>query len=245
MACRLCKQDRPLRKSHIFPEWLYTPLYDENRRFFVLSTDENKRRGTRRKGIYQRLFCHECEQLFSKWEGYARGVFYRDDPRIKIQDCGRRVVFLCLQYAPFKLFQMSLIWRASNTNRQEAYKINLGTHTERIREMLIEECPGESYEYAAILMSLPRSQDQIMRELIYPPELLPDKIDGHTGYRAVFGGLFWLFIVSNHSADLQDKDLFLSKNGQLPIFKVGEPAVEFMRKLAFDFSKAGMLSQPL
>ena len=84
-----------------------------------------------------------------------------------------------------------------------------------------------------------------MRELIYPPELLPDKIDGHTGYWAVFGGLFWLFNVSNHSADLQDKDLFLSKDGRLPIYKAGEPAVEFMRKLALDFSKAGMLSQPL
>ena len=84
-----------------------------------------------------------------------------------------------------------------------------------------------------------------MQELIYPPEPLTNKIDGHTGYRAVFGGLFWLFIVSNHSADLQDKDLFLSEDGQLPIFKVGEPAVEFLRKLAIDFSKAGMVSQPL
>ena len=140
------------------------------------------------------------------------------------------VVLSGLQYAPFKLFQMSLIWRASIANRQEVYKINLGPHAERLRKMLFEECPGKSYQYAAILMSLPRSQDQIMRELIYPPELLPDKIDGHTGYRAVFGGLFWLFNISNHSADLQDKDLFLSKDGRLPIYKAGEPAVEFMRK---------------
>ena len=245
MACRLCKQNRPLMKSHIFPEWLYTPLYDKNHRFFVLSTNENKRRGTRPKGIYERLLCQECEVQMSKWEGYARGVFYGDDPRIKIEDNGGRVVLSGLRYTPFKLFQMSLIWRASITNRQEVHKINLGPHAERFRKMLFEECPGESHQYPAILMSLPRSLDQILREFIYPPELLPNKIDGHTGYRAVFGGLSWLFIVSNHSADLQDKDLFLSKDGQLPIFKVGESAVEFMRKLALDFSKAGMVSQPL
>ena len=190
MACRLCKQNRPLRQSHIFPEWLYTPLYNENHRFFILSTDENKRRGTRRKGIYERLFCSTCEQLFSKWEGYARGVFYRVDSRMKIEKYHDRVVLSCLQYAPFKLFQMSLIWRASITNRHEVRRINLGPHAERLRKMLLEECPRASYQYPAILMSLPRSQDQIMRELIYPPELLPDKIDGHTGYWAVFGGLF-------------------------------------------------------
>ncbi|MDE3260329.1 MAG: hypothetical protein OYM47_21045 [Gemmatimonadota bacterium] len=83
-----------------------------------------------------------------------------------------------------------------------------------------------------------------MQEFMYPPQPLTDKIDGHTGYLAAFGGIFWLFIVSNHSAELKDNNLFLSKDGRLPIYKAGKPAVEFMRKLALDFSKAGMLSQP-
>lgn len=68
MACKLCKKNKPLRRSHIFPEWLYQPLYDDNHRFYVLSTDSNKRRGTRPKGIYEKLLCDECEQKFSKWE---------------------------------------------------------------------------------------------------------------------------------------------------------------------------------
>lgn len=244
MACRLCKQNKPLLKSHIFPEWLYTPLYDKNHRFSVLSTNENKRRGTRPKGIYERLLCQECEVQMSRWEGYARGVFYGDDPGIKIEYYGDRVVLSGLRYTPFKLFQMSLIWRASITNRQEIHKIHLGPHAERFRKMLFEECSGESHQYPAILMSLPRSLDQIVREFVFPPEPLPKKIDGHTGYRAVFGGLFWLFIVSSHSADLGDMDLFLTKDGRLTIYKAGEPAAEFMRKLALDFSKAGMLSEP-
>lgn len=244
MACRLCKRNKPLMKSHIFPEWLYTPLYDKNHRFSVPSTNENKRRGTRPKGIYERLLCQECEVQLSEWEGYARGVFYGDDHGIKIEDNGGRVVLSGLRYTPFKLFQMSLIWRASITNRQEVHKINLGPHAESLRKMLFEECPGESHQYPAILMSLPRSLVQILREFILPPEPLPKKIDGHTGYRAVLGGLFWLFVVSSHSADLHDMDLFLTKDGRLPVYKAGEPAVEFMRKLALDFSKAGMLNQP-
>ena len=242
MTCRLCKENRDLMKSHIFPEWLYTPLYDDNHQFFVLSTNENKKRGTRPKGIYEKLLCRECEQRFSKWEAYARGVFYGHDPRLKIEDRGSPVVLSGLQYAPFKLFQMSLIWRASITNRPEMHKIDLGPHAEKLRKMLIEETPGEIHEYGSILMLLPASFQKVMQQFLYPPECLPTKLDGHTAYRAAFGGLFWLFIVSNHSANLP-YDLFLSKDGRLPVFKVGGPAVKFMQQLALDFLKAGMLNQ--
>jgi hypothetical protein len=241
MACKLCKKDRPLRESHIFPEWLYKSLYDENHRFSVLSTDVNKRRGTRPKGIYERLLCHECEQRFSKWEGYARDVFY--DLSLKVVEDNRAFVFSGLQYTPFKLFQMSLIWRASITSRPEVHRIDLGPHTERLRKMLFEDCPGEVYEYGSILM-LPALSQELMQQFVYPPESLPTKIDGHSAYRAVFGGLFWLFIVSNHSARLPHKEVFLSKDGNLPVFKVGGPAVKFMQQLASDFFAAGMLKDP-
>ena len=241
MACKLCKKDRPLRESHIFPEWLYKPLYDENHRFSVLSTDVNKRRGTRPKGIYERLLCHECEQRFSKWEGYARYVFY--DLSLKVVEDNRAFVFSGLQYTPFKLFQMSLIWRASITSRPEVHRIDLGPHTERLRKMLFEDCPGEDYEYGSILM-LPALSQELMQQFVYPPESLPTKIDGHSAYRAVFGGLFWLFIVSNHSARLPHKEVLLSKDGNLPVFKVGGPAVKFMQQLASDFFAAGMLKDP-
>ena len=241
MTCRLCKENRPLRKSHIFPEWLYTPLYDDNHQFFVLSTNENKKRGTRPKGIYEELLCHECEQRFGKWEGYARKVFY--DQPLSGEDRGDRIIVSKIKYAPFKLFQMSLIWRASITNRPEIHKINLGPHAEKIRKMLLEECPGEIHKYGSILMLPPASYQKIIQQFIYSPEKVPHRLDGHTAYRAILGGLFWLFFISDYSGRLP-QDIFLSKEGRLPIFKVEEPAVKFMQQLAFDFSKAGMLNEP-
>jgi hypothetical protein len=230
MPCKLCKEHKPLSESHIFPEWLYKPLYDDNHRFFVLSTDTNKRRGTRPKGIYEKLLCNECEQRFSRWEGYARDVFH--NLSLKVNEDERAVVFSGLQYTPFKLFQMSLIWRASISSRSEMHKIDLGPHAERIRKMILEDCPGEVYEYGSILM-LPALSQELMQQFVYPPERLPTKINGHSAYRAVFGGLFWLFIVSNHSYRIH-----------LPVFKVGGPAVRFMQRLAADFFAAGMLNDP-
>jgi hypothetical protein len=82
-----------------------------------------------------------------------------------------------------------------------------------------------------------------MQQFMYPPERLPTKLDGHTAYRAIFGGLFWLFIVSNHSARLP-QEMFLSKEGRLPVFKAAGPVLRFMEQLATAFSAAGMLDEP-
>lgn len=239
MVCRLCKKDEPLRDSHIFSEWLYKPLYNENHRFFVLSTDTNKRRRTRPKGIYEKLLCGDCEGRLSVWERIAHDVFY-STPLELIED-HRKFVFSGVPYAPFKLFGMSLLWRASITRRPEVPRIDLGPHAERIRMMLEDERPGEPHEYGSILM-LPSLDQGLMQQFMYPPERLPTQLDGHTAYRAVFGGLFWLFIVSNHSTRLPQA-VFLSKEGRLPVFKITEPALGFMQRLATGFSEAGMLDE--
>jgi len=109
--------------------------------------------------------------------------------------------------------------------------------------MLFEERPGESYEYGSILI-LPAVSQELMRRVLYPPEKVPEKLDGHSAYRAAFGGFFWFFIVSGHSARFPHQEVFLSKDGDLHILKVGGPAVEFIQHLASDFAAAGMLSDP-
>jgi hypothetical protein len=160
-------------QSHIFPEWLYKPLYDDNHRFFVLSTDVKKKRGTRPKGIYERLLCGECEHRFSTWEEYARSVFY--ELPLNVTEEGRAVLFSGVQYTPFKLFQMSLIWRASIASRPEVHRIDLGPHVERIRKMLFEGCPGEAYQYGSILM-LPALGQELMQQFLYPPKVSPQNL---------------------------------------------------------------------
>ena len=83
----------------------------------------------------------------------------------------------------------------------------------------------------------------LMQQFLYPPELLLTKIDSHTAYRASFGGMFWIFIISNHSDRLPHKAVFLSNEGRLPVFKIGVEALRFMHRLALDFSAAGMLDE--
>ena len=96
---------------------------------------------------------------------------------LKVIEDNRAFVFSGLNYASFKLFQMSLIWRASISSRPELHRIDLGPHSEKIRKMLCDELPGEIYEYGSILM-LPTLSQELMQQFVYPPERLPTKIDG-------------------------------------------------------------------
>lgn len=68
--------------------------------------------------------------------------------------------------------------------------------------------------------------------LFNPREPVPRKIHGHTVYEGLFGGLIWLFIVSNHSEVLPDV-MFLSENGQLPFLVIDVPGFESFSEESF------------
>ena len=82
-----------------------------------------------------------------------------------------------------------------------------------------------------------------MEYAIDPPTRLSGRVQGHTAYRAVFGGLFWTFFVSNHSEMLPD-DTFLTRNGRLPVFRFELPALEFMSEFERHLSTLDTSDEP-
>lgn len=70
MACALCLADRPLRESHIIPEFMYQALYDDIHRFHVLSKEPQERNKLFQKGLREALLCDDCEQYMGRYERY-------------------------------------------------------------------------------------------------------------------------------------------------------------------------------
>src|SRR5690606_40605054 len=112
MACRLCREEAPLKKSHIIPEFLYASMYDEKHRFHELSTSENKKNRFSQKGMREILLCGNCEQKLSKHERYASLLLGGGIP-ITYRPRGKFIKAEGLEYASFKLFGLSILWRAS------------------------------------------------------------------------------------------------------------------------------------
>ena len=114
MVCALCRRDRPLRRSHIYPEWIYKPLYDEKRRLEILSVVPEGRNEFKQKGLRENLLCDDCEQKISVWEGYARSIFVQPTKPLEYRREGAMIQVLGLDYAKLKLFELSILWRAGD-----------------------------------------------------------------------------------------------------------------------------------
>src|SRR5438128_518777 len=154
MACALCHQNKPLRQSHIVPEFMYERMYDSLHRFHGLSLDVSDRPQIHQKGLRQELLCHDCEQLLAnKYENYAAASFYR--PAVEaMKQPPTGFTMPGLDYHRFKLFLISLLWRLGNATHDVFRPARLGPHSDKLREMLLQDNPGGWLEYPCMITAL-------------------------------------------------------------------------------------------
>jgi len=234
--CALCLTSTKLCNSHIIPEFFYKPIYGDKHEFFGISTIPNQRTIKLQKGLREFLLCNKCEIQLSKYEDYAKRVIY-DNTGIR-NEFKDHIEISNLDYKKFKLFQLSIIWRASVTSRAEFKDVNLGVHSEKIRVMLNNEEAGEPNDYGCFLIISPKLINEYNFDKLISP---PDKVryGSHRMYRFFFGGIFWNYIISSHNSNLENKALFIEKDGTLKIILDDKYSVEYMRKEATKLVNSG------
>lgn len=214
MNCALCLKSADLQRSHIIPEFLFRTLYDDKHRFHVISTDEAERNKYQQKGLREPLLCSTCEQQFSRYERYASLVL-SGGPNLGYQFDGAAAIVTGIEYKLFRLFQLSVLWRAG-VSRQEFFKdVSLGSHEESLRQMLLAEEPEHSSKYGCIMFAL-FHEGIVQRNLMLQPDRL--RFHGLRGYRFVFGGLVWIYVVSGHKSSAEIERGFLLEDGCAVIF---------------------------
>jgi hypothetical protein len=194
MICRLCKKDKPLKNSHIIPEFIYGPLYDEKHRFHVLSTLKTTKNAKLQKGIREKLLRGDCEGKLSVYERYVSLIFSGAIPSQASRN-GKFVTLEGLEYDKFKLFALSVLWRAGVSNLPFFAQVSLGPHEEKLREMILNEKAGEPDEYS-FMMVLVTHEDVVQTDLIIQPTW--SRLEGHYSYRFVYGGIAWIYLLSSH-----------------------------------------------
>jgi hypothetical protein len=193
-----------------------------------------------KKGFREKLLCTACEGLLSVWERYFHQLLVN-----KMNFIGRDSSIVAvanhLDYKQLKLLQMSLIWRAGISSRPEFKNIQLGPHAERLRKMIYENNPGEPYEYGCILIGTPSYFDLMSQMMMLGNE---SRFDGHKCYIFLLCGVSWVFIVSSHTNTLRMKEqLFLSKEGDLPIILDDKASKASFEKTVSEWKAMGILNQ--
>jgi hypothetical protein len=235
-TCPLCREPGDLRRSHIIPEFFFKPIYDETHRFLETSTDPTDRVVIRQKGLREFLLCQRCETKLSAWETYGSKVIKGGlELRYEKDDAGFTVHGV--DYAAFKLFGMSLLWRAGVSSLPEFSAVRLGRHQERLRLLLHAATPGRAYEYGfSMVFPADARAQELFSHAISPPHVA--RYRAHRVYRFLLRVTVWLFPVSNHMHELEDGILSLRENGTLRVYNGGPQTMEFLRRFAGEIAEA-------
>ena len=148
MKCKLCLLAKPLlNKSHIIPDFMYQELFDKDHKIYRLKTSNTDKYSKVPTGEYdQNILCAECDNVrIGQFEHYASKVLYGGKLAVsefptfinQVNPHGMKYTYCQnINYKKFKLFLLSILWRASISKRDFFSSVSLGPHEEIIRQMI-------------------------------------------------------------------------------------------------------------
>ncbi len=235
MICKLCLNEKPLIKAHIIPNFLYKEIFNDDH--FLYEVDSSSLRN--RKKLYTGYFdknivCKECDgNIIGSYEHYAsKSVFGKiGAENIVYREYGNGIkdyFYTNIDYTKFKLFLLSMLWKASVSNLSYCKRVNLGVmHEEAIRLMLLNSNPKDTLDYPVTIMKL--ENKAIPNKLI--GDFVKSKSNAHTSYLIALNDYLFKYEVSKHNIEDLTKKTCIDKNNELviPILQ-GNDALFFFDK---------------
>ena len=201
----LCTDCSEYRNSHILPEFLYADLYDEKHRTLQISKGEEK---TLQKGLREYLLFQKCETKLSKYEKYAKGLL-QEIPNFSHDESLGILYSNDVDYSKFKLFQLSTLWRSGVSKHEAFTQVRLGSHKEKLRQMLVDDNPGSKSDYGCIMSII--LETELLHKIIQSPTRFKKRLYGRNGYKFVTGNLTLAFIVTSHPPSQAMQNCFYKK----------------------------------
>lgn len=217
--CKLCRETKKIVRSHIIPNSFYKDLFDEKNRMLISSFDGKKvNNKIQQTGEWEWLLCEDCDsRLLGPWDDYGKQVFI-DQDKIQIERFDHpRLIFPAdiakgLDYKKLKLFLISMLWRSGISQRPIFKQIDLGPHEEKLRQMILNENPGEETEYPCTVFTTRHFHD-FGKGWTFPPK--SSKLNGHNCIDFFITGIQFTFFISNHDLPNWVKRTTIRKNGEL------------------------------
>ena len=221
--CKLCGEEKKLcRQSHIIPNFMYKDIFDKKNRIYFVKSEKGtiQQKGVRQSGEFDsNILCHNCDNnKLGKLERYASLILYEGHEKIpenRITSNGTKYVYCAeLDYTKFKLFLLSILWRASISNRPFFKEVYLGPYEEQIRHMLISTDPGDQIQFPCLILTYLNLKNY-PKDIVAQPNRL--KVDGGTVYRFLIGGMIYLFYITKRIIPSWLADAAINPNGEMKI----------------------------
>lgn len=215
--CRLCENDRELRNSHIISEFLYDALYNNKHQLMGIHGGGSRGWKVLQKGIREPLFCEPCEQHFNKhFETPFLAQWLRGNP---LPDPWNATDLVTVQvdYTAFKLFHLSVLFRAGVSTLPTYAAVTLGPHEARLRRLLLDRNAGESWQYPVFGYAVVHHKTKRLITMITQPQR--SKFGGRWCYGMMYGGAeWWVCVASDRNVEFEQ--MALRTDGSMPFIAV-------------------------
>ena len=223
--CRLCAKEKDLiKKSHIYPNFVYSDLFDEHGKLRKFDAQEmmkiNPRISKPASGAYEgNLLCAECDNVkISQLENYVAELLNGKDKKVScdvknVRDGTEIIEVKNLKYVEFKNFVLSLLFRADICSFPEFKEVSLGPYHEKIRKIVYENLTTEDFNYQINVFKL--SVNSEFKTIIGQP--IKSKIGTETVYSILMKGYMIVVSIKPNSASEKIKDIRLKSDGSMGI----------------------------
>ena len=176
------------------------------------------------------LLCAECDnKIIGGYEDYAKKAMYGGNlPKDESPVCQNCVnqhnikysVCKNINYKKYKLFLLSILWRASISTRQMFNEISLGPHEEALRKMIYEGDPGKVDDYPIAMLTF-IADKSVPKDLIAHPQPRRSK-GGHNTNVFIISGTIYMFHVNSSQHKIPDLILndTITPNNQMTLYHV-------------------------
>lgn len=199
--------------SHIVPKFCYKALNDEKNRAFVVDPYKWEVTGHVQSGVSVPMLCVQCEQFLNeKYEKpfyrywYGGGVIER---LVK----NRRLYLTGIDYTSFKLFHISILFRASVDSRFVERSLP-AHHVEKLRRMVLSFEPGSEACYPIWATAIEDHRGGVSEDVVEFP--MATRLYGHWSRRSTYSGCHWNIVTSSHPCDRMSR-VCLRENGTMPL----------------------------
>jgi len=194
--CRLCQRERPLKDSHVIPMSFFTILKRRGGPATQGSDNLLYRVRPTQDSWSQPMLCADCEQKISRWERYAIEVIRKPGRhKVIVRKTPETWGFFNVDYARFRLFQLSLLFRACVSTRAEFEHYSApAPRLERMRYLLNAQEAPDGNEFPCLMEVLlnPLPDSVLCTRLVGAPA--PLFYEGRKHQWFVFGGYCWYFV---------------------------------------------------
>ena len=225
-TCKLCLNEKDLiKRSHLFPNFMYKGIADEKNRINVIYSMKPYQDKKVQSGAYEEyILCENCDNsILAKLERYANNNFY-NQPIRKNNDNFHQTnsyhfnnIIQCnnIEYASFKLFLESLLWRASVSNHELFQNFKLtDEQEENLRNSIYNSLPLDEGDYLCIMTTFENDTEDVETDLVFISSPQPNKV------KFIINQFIYLFYLEKNLEDEDLKNIAINKKNELGIIKL-------------------------